>query len=177
MIKQKYLDLLQDLSTEKNTHSGKSLFNHLKGTYGLLKQWGNPEYICVAGLFHSIYGTQYYAVQSARLSDRKHIIDIIGSQAEELAYLFCTTDRTGFFTEANKENPVLIDTKNQYPVPVNKAILTALIEIEVANLIEQITPENASESRTRRLKAMLEAGRDKMSKNAEIEFACFLQKL
>ena len=42
----------------------------------------------MGGLFHSIYGTQYYKVQSADLADRKRIAEVIGPQAEELAFLF-----------------------------------------------------------------------------------------
>ena len=119
MIEQRYLDLLRELSTNESPHSNRSLFEHLKGTYELLAKWDNPNDVCIGGLFHSIYGTQYYKVPSANLSDRKHIADVIGSAAEELAFLFCTTDRVGFFREADKTSPVLIDTTSKKSVPVS----------------------------------------------------------
>jgi hypothetical protein len=81
MIEQKYLDLLRELSTDEKSHSDdRSLFEHLKGTHELLEKWDNPKDVCIGGLFHSIYGTQYYKVQSAELADRKHIAEVIGRQ-------------------------------------------------------------------------------------------------
>ena len=36
MIHQKHLDLLLDLDTDKNLHSGSALLDHLRGTHDLL---------------------------------------------------------------------------------------------------------------------------------------------
>jgi hypothetical protein len=38
MIEQRYLDLLRELSTDESSHSGRTLFEHLKGTYDLLEE-------------------------------------------------------------------------------------------------------------------------------------------
>src|ERR1051325_53312 len=144
MIERMCLDLLRELSTDENSHSGRTLFEHLKGTHDLLEKWGNSRDVCVGGLFHSIYGTEYYKVQSADVADRKRIADVIGPRAEELAFLFCTSDRVAFFKEAGNLHPVLIDRTTKKHVPVSAATLGALIEIEVANYIEQFTPATAS---------------------------------
>jgi hypothetical protein len=175
MIEQKYLDLLQELRTDKSSHSGRTLWEHLKGTYALLESWENPNYVCIGGLFHSIYGTQYYKVQSANLEDRKRIADIISPQAEELAYLFCSTERAGLFTEADQPRPVLVDATTQTLVSVNIATLGALIEIEVANCMEQIKPDTVSAKRIDRMRLMLDRGKEHLSVKAQDELTRFLE--
>jgi hypothetical protein len=174
MIEQKHLDLLQELKTGKSSHSGRTLWEHLKGTYELLESWENPKHVCIGGLFHSIYGTQYYKVQSANLEDRRHIADIISPQAEELAYLFCTTDRAGFFTEADQLRPLLVDATTQNLVSISTTTLGALIEIEVANCMEQTKSDTASAKRIDRMRLMLDRGKKHLSVKAQDELTCFL---
>jgi hypothetical protein len=177
MIQQSYLDLLRELSTDESSHSkGRSLLDHLKGTYELLKKWDNPSDVCVGGLFHSIYGTQYYKVQSADLADREHIANVIGSRAEELAFLFCTTDRVGFFAEADKPAPALVDTRTKTSVPVAPETLDALIEIEVANFIEQFEAATAPAKLTEFMRHMLKVGNGHMTKKASEELAHVLEQ-
>ena len=55
------INYLLSLNLDKIQHSGESLLSHLKGTKEILTQWDAPEYVCNAGLFHSVYGTQYFS--------------------------------------------------------------------------------------------------------------------
>lgn len=175
MVEQRYFDLLRELSTDESAHGHRTLFEHLKGTHDLLEKWENPKDVRVGGLFHSIYGTEYYKVESADLADRKHIADVIGPRAEELAFLFCTTDRVGFFRETDKQDPVLIDRTTKKPVPVSTATLGALIEIEVANYIEQFRADTASAKLIEFMRHMLRAGNDHMTAKAREELARVLK--
>jgi hypothetical protein len=97
------------------------------------EKWGNPKDVCIGGLFHRIYGTQYYTVQSTNLADRRRIADTIGPRPEQLAFLFCTTDRMSFFMEGNQASPMLVDATTKKSVLISRATLRALTEIEVAN--------------------------------------------
>lgn len=36
------------------TGHGRMLRDHLVSTYVLLKQWGNPDFVCKAGMFHAL---------------------------------------------------------------------------------------------------------------------------
>jgi hypothetical protein len=74
-------------------HSGRSLWEHLKGTWKILSDAGRPQYICDAGLFHSVYGTRQYRYQCVPIEKRSEIIDLIGPRAESLVYYFCVIDR------------------------------------------------------------------------------------
>ena len=67
-------------------HSGKGLSDHLKGTYKILNNWGCEESLCLAGLCHSIYGTESYRKDIVPLSSRSFIKELIGDEAEVIAY-------------------------------------------------------------------------------------------
>jgi hypothetical protein len=49
---------LKDLGVGEFAHLNGTLEHHLLGTCKLLMEWNNPEYVCDAGLYHAVYGTQ-----------------------------------------------------------------------------------------------------------------------
>lgn len=102
-------------------HSGSTFFAHLKGTYNLLKQKRMSKDICLAGLFHSVYDTEFF---TANLNvEREHIVELIGEKAERYAHLFCTI-RPRFDQIINGD----FDDETRY----------ALAAIEHANITEQM---------------------------------------
>lgn len=42
------------------SHTNEGFISHLVGTYEILKSWDCSEELCIAGLCHSIYGTESY---------------------------------------------------------------------------------------------------------------------
>lgn len=138
MIKQEYLDLLTEFGADANPHSGRSLLDHLIGTHDLLAKWGASEQLCVAGLFHSIYGTAYYAIKSADLSSRPRLAHALGERVEQLVYLFCVCDRQAFFDQANAAAPVLQDNACDKMRSCEPDMIKDLIELTIANEIEQL---------------------------------------
>jgi hypothetical protein len=97
-------DFLQHL-THDVRHSGRTLLQHLVGTYDLLRAWDAPEHVCLAGLFHSIYGTAIFKHQTIAPTpqNRDRIADLIGRNAENLAYVFCAAARRRDLSE--RKNP------------------------------------------------------------------------
>lgn len=139
MIEQKYLDTLKALGTDTTPHSGRTLFAHLKGVYDLLAEWGNDQTVCLAGLFHSIYGTRSFQITTVPLNHREMVREVIGAEAEELAYLFCICDRKTFYPDHPTTKPDEIhDVVNDLQVTVSEKQLTQLIEVEAANTIDQM---------------------------------------
>ena len=136
MIHQKHLDLLLDLNTDTNRHSGGVLLDHLRGTHDLLQEWGNDQAVCIGGLFHSIYGTQSYQTQSASLEDRQRIRAVIGERAERLAFLFGVSNRGGFFEALDRDQATLWNRIHEQATPVTHDELRDLIEMELANFVE-----------------------------------------
>jgi hypothetical protein len=140
-IEPSHAELLTLLRTEASEHSYRSLFEHLQGTYSLLKLWGSDEPTSIAGLFHSIYGTQAYKVRSADLESRPRVRQIIGEKAEWLAYLFCVCDRRSFAAELGKSRPQVWSVLEAKLIPVEPMVVQSLVEVMVANAYEQIDPE------------------------------------
>ena len=130
MIQQKHLDLLLELDTDKNLHTGGALLEHLRGTHDLLHTWGNDQAVCIGGLFHSIYGTQAYQTQSASLEDRQRIRAVIGERAERLAFLFCVSNRGEFFEALDKDDAALWNRVHEETTPVTQGELRDLIEMD-----------------------------------------------
>lgn len=72
--------------TQNIAHSDTTLFAHLYNTWNILKNQNRSEQVCMAGLFHSVYGTEFY--DRIKL-DREEIQKIIGQVAENIVFRFC----------------------------------------------------------------------------------------
>ena len=146
--------LLKSSGAMQATHGERTLFGHLMGTHDLLKAWGNSEPVCLAGLFHSIYGTNAFERQCLATDQRHTLQAAIGAEAETLAWLFCKIDRPRAIVTgiqqlrsaasipvaawqtpggAGRQEGLATDC----PLIVTATQLYALAEMETANLIEQ----------------------------------------
>jgi hypothetical protein len=117
-MQDQHSDFLIALGALRTPHSGRTLYEHLKGVHDLLRDWDNDEIVCLAGLFHSIYGTE--AFKHVSLVKREALIEVIGHHAEHLVHLF---------SEA-KDRPLFESVDNP-------KWRSQLMEIEAANLVEQ----------------------------------------
>jgi hypothetical protein len=88
---QKYVDFLHNKNCHNIQHSGSNFFNHLIGTFNILKKWKQHEDLCVAGMFHNIYGNKHFK-PNLNVS-REEIKNLIGENAENLVYRFVNCDR------------------------------------------------------------------------------------
>ena len=132
------LELLRELDADVTSHSRGTLLEHLQGTHDLLVAWGNAPDICAAGLFHSIYGTYAFDKQSAGLGMREKIRDVIGPDAERLVHLFCVTDRRCFYDHLGESRFAVRDIVEDRDLEMDRDTLAVLIEIEVANVVDQV---------------------------------------
>jgi hypothetical protein len=96
----------------------------------ILRICGCSEDVCLAGLYHSIYGTNFFTVSTT--TDRIKIKEVIGSRAEELAWIFCNANRPFCWFVGN--NFALRDGSSIW---VDDETLHFLQMIEGANLLEQ----------------------------------------
>lgn len=69
-------------------HHAGSLLDHLVATSRLLAFWGCSPPVCTAGLFHSFYSWLAQPTPKSRAA----LVAAIGSEAEELVYVFNGTD-------------------------------------------------------------------------------------
>ncbi|HEY2345127.1 MAG TPA: hypothetical protein VGH80_04505 [Xanthomonadaceae bacterium] len=133
-----FQERLRELGANHLGHTDRSLMDHLVGTGEILRQWDCDEDVCIAGVFHSIYGTNAFVRSCMDKDDRDRLRDMIGTRAERLVFLFCASNRPAAFLEAVHERQLV----NRYTGEVMKApstVVRQLLEIECANLIEQRT--------------------------------------
>ncbi len=143
MIEQRHeLALKFALGADKVGHSGRTLFDHLKGTHDLLLEWGALEHIRLAGLFHSIYGTIYFKHECLQptLKNRELVAELNGQKAERLAYVFCVADRRDIRDLKQETDPfryVVRNARDGGTIMLTPQELIDLLMIEQANLLEQ----------------------------------------
>jgi hypothetical protein len=133
------VDELINLGAYKNRHSNRTLLDHLLGVFQILHAWGNSKDLCFAGLFHSIYGTSSYKTQTVSIENRQHIKNLIGDEAEELAFLFCVHDTKSFIEQSSYSNSFeLVDASKNKILAKSKFTFNSISEIHIANIVEQV---------------------------------------
>ena len=134
----KIIEQLESFGVLENTHSHSTLLDHLKGTYNILKNWEVEEALCLAGLCHSIYGTESYKKETVSLDQRSVINKLIGKEAEELVYLFGAHQKENFWDFLDRENSFVIHDRFTYQVvPVSYQQISQLVTLTLANWLEQ----------------------------------------
>lgn len=120
-------------------HTGRTLADHLRGTYDVLVAWGQPERVCLAAVAHSVYSTDAFPDAVVGLDERERVRALIGAEAEELVYLYCTADRPAArdAAAAGGELPRIVDRRDGTVRPVPAAAVGDLAVLNLANLAEQ----------------------------------------
>jgi hypothetical protein len=146
VIASKYQDYLLSHSADKQAHSGDTLWSHLRGVHRILQVAQQPEYVCTAGLFHSVYGTKSFKPVTIEKSRRAEVAALIGNEAEALAFAFCELPRpkllewalaTKQFPEQIKPYVALTNTRALNEAEIIKTFYQDLLALECANLLEQ----------------------------------------
>jgi Aspartyl/Asparaginyl beta-hydroxylase/Domain of unknown function (DUF6817) len=132
---------------------GRSLLDHLVGTYEILRRWGAPSVVAHAALLHSVYGTDVYEQALVPTSRRPELTALAGEKAERLAYLFATTPRATLFAGTFRWARELRVAGDE-PAPTREE-LDALVLLHMANLAEQKGSGDEWLVRVRRLAELL----------------------
>lgn len=102
---QKYINFLFQKNCQKLKHSHSNFLNHLIGTFNILKKWKQNEDLCVAGMFHNIYGNKYF---NPNLNiQRDELKNLIGEHAENLVYKYTNIDREKIIESQDSELIIL----------------------------------------------------------------------
>ncbi len=138
---EKAINFFRDL-TANVAHSRSTFFSHCFNIYNMLKEKGLEENVCLAGLYHSIYGTESF--KTPLNIDRETVRLFIGKYAENLVYQFCTI-RPRFKSIVSNTNG--LDFIEHYHLGC----------IEEANLIEQAPRINIAPSKIDSLKELIKS--------------------
>ena len=118
-------------------HVNGSLALHLQGTEALLRRWGNREALCLAGLYHAVYGTDGIEGSLVGLDRRRAIAAVIGSDAERAAYRYGACARAIFHPRIGTPGQLRFAdrfTKSEYSITASA--LRDFCELTVANELD-----------------------------------------
>ena len=118
-------------------HVAGTLAPHLAKTAALLQQWGNRDALCLAGLYHAVYGTDGIRGELTPLARRPAIAEVIGVEAEAIVYVFAACDRDAFHPcIGTPRETQFVDrfSATQYSIPVS--MLADFCELTLANELE-----------------------------------------
>lgn len=85
-------------------------------TYELLRSYECSDEVCLAGLFHGLYGTAQAPEPLLHTSARERVRAAIGEQAEALVYACCAADYESFKRGLTRADPSLVASRWR-PVP------------------------------------------------------------
>jgi hypothetical protein len=128
---------LQALGAGEFEHLNGSLAAHLRGTESLLRKWDARETVCIAGLYHAVYGTDGYNPALVGVDMRQRIAALIGQEAEELAYLYGACNRKTYYPRIGTDAQLLFAnrfTNTEYAISNEQ--LRDLCELILANELE-----------------------------------------
>ena len=126
---------LKRVGADEVPHSeGRSLLHHLIATYRLLFRWNRRRELCLAGLFHSVYGTARNIRPQVPPDRRKDVQDVIGTEAEGLAFHFSTMDQERFLQELGAGR--IVSRFDGREIPIDASRERDLCELFVANQLE-----------------------------------------
>ena len=83
-------------------HKHSTFLEHLLNTHNILQLWKVPQTSARMGLFHSAYSNSYVnlaLLNPNNITERQLLQSWIGTDAEELVYLFCSIDRQALVVE------------------------------------------------------------------------------
>ena len=136
------LEMLRRLGFGELTHDSHVPFmSHLIGTRRVLAEWGCSPELCDAGLFHSAYGTEYFDLVTE--ATRPEIAEIIGANAERIAWLWCTIRRDEIDVDAS----TALDRHTGEVIDLAANELADLATLWAADTVEQLArmaPEERS---------------------------------
>lgn len=135
---------LLDLGANRFPHVAGSLARHLRGTEALLRRWGNRNALCLAGLYHAVYGTEGIRGSLVRLDGRPSIAHIIGSEAEHIVYLYGACARARFHPRIGTRDQLrFVDRFTMSEYAIAEATLRDICELTLANELELASSSEA----------------------------------
>ncbi|MEO0494876.1 MAG: DUF6817 domain-containing protein [Actinomycetota bacterium] len=131
-----HVDHLRSLGFGELQHDSHVPFlSHLIGTRRVLASWDSSEALCDAGLFHSVYGTEYFQPPEGTPSaERDEVRALIGHEAERLAWLWCTIERDAIDVTAS----TVPDRTTGATIGLTERELADIATLWAADTVEQV---------------------------------------
>ncbi|UWU92927.1 DUF6817 domain-containing protein [Bradyrhizobium sp. CB1015] len=141
-----YRAALIRLGAHKIAHQDETLIDHLERTCRILQRMRCAEHVCVAGLFHGVYGTQaLHAEQVEALPEgrRDEVRALIGEDAERLVFSFSVMSYDSLGRSLRSVlrpggQPNLCDRRTGGAVPMTRAQFDELLQLKLGDVLAHI---------------------------------------
>ncbi len=121
------------------THTGqRSLLDHMVSVYDGLGAWGLSVDICRAGLIHSIYGSERHDRFKIPIDRRRDVADLVGPEAEGIAYAHCSISRKEFDATAQGGGRRFTSRFGGVVVFVDEQLFVAFCAVHLADWLDQV---------------------------------------
>lgn len=116
----------------------RSLLEHVRSTYLLLKAHERPFEEQIVGLMHSTYGPAFgYDFSGLLPSERSNVAELVGAPAEALVWTYCAAQsHRGLLNPMRLSDGWQVAT-NSGPEPIQSASMICLANVQALDLIEQ----------------------------------------
>jgi hypothetical protein len=132
-------EALKSLGAGDFEHLNGTLIAHLKGTRDILINWDASSVLYDAGLYHAAYGTDGFNESLVSVTQRNDIAELIGKEAEELVYLYCSCDREYVFPKIGLSQHVKFKNRfSGYESSLSNRQSKQFCELTVANEMELV---------------------------------------
>ena len=153
-VRQSLVALLTERGAADLVHviPGTTLLGHFERTEQLLRSWGNPEAVCLAGLCHAAYSSDGFEGQVLDHSSRDAIAEVAGPEVEAIVYLYGSCDAGQVYPQIGHTWPVRFrDRFDASERDLDAEELSVFCELKFANALELMTSrtERATLSRSK----------------------------
>jgi hypothetical protein len=131
---------------------GTTLIEHFERTEQLLRSWGNPESVCLAGLCHAAYSSDGFEGQVLDHASRDTLAEVAGPEVEAIVYLYGSCDKGHVYPQIGQTWPVRFrDRFDASERDLAAEEVGVLCEMIIANAVELMTSrtERATLSRAK----------------------------
>ncbi|MFI1827550.1 DUF6817 domain-containing protein [Streptomyces sp. NPDC020412] len=130
------LALLNRLGAAAIAHPGGNLVDHLQRVRSQLAAWGARPALQLAGLCHSLYGTDGFPAVLLPHERRAELASVIGAEAEEAVYLYGACDRGATYRDLARADAPFHDRLTGRPHPLTARRRRDLAELTAANELD-----------------------------------------
>lgn len=165
--------LITEAKADNLRHFDSSFVTHLIGTYQYLKEWNCDSEICIAGLLHSLYGTESTGGWAFPLDRRDEVRKLAGERAEMVAYFNCAMHYPTFDRALadHEETYLILDRFEQAELKLNQREFDDLALVHLADWLEQVPRSNNWPKRREAYKTLAERLGGPMAQSYEKVFA------
>ncbi len=147
------LRLLQECGAAEIDHPGGTLLDHLVRVSDRLVTYGASSELALAGLVHAAYSTDGFDTALLPVTDRSALVEVVGTEVEELVYRYAATDRRPFYRQVDQPLVVWTDRFTGGALTLDPPGVALLMELTVANELDVV--EHAPDVRAEYGEALL----------------------